>query len=134
MRMLEGYVTDYLVNGMLTDPSLGENLRVGERHRLRTIMSEHDLRASRDFDARDAILRGTFRGADAVLVGSIYTVEDKYLPNKKGEMKKVMDGSCSIILRMLDTKDADVVASAVEAVRYSPLIADWKNRVSITKY
>lgn len=122
IRIFGDYLTDALVAACMADVRIGENFRVAERYKLQTLLKEFDMRKGiQDFDPRDAIKRGFFKGVGTVLTGNIYTTSATQ--DKDGNTS--YRGGAQFLVRLIDVTDADIVANAVESFPRNPLVNEW---------
>jgi hypothetical protein len=130
VRMFDDYLTDFLIAACMSNVRIGENFRIVERYKLSTLLREYDTRKSlADFDPRDAIKRGYFKGVDAVITGNIYTSN----PVTDADGDPVYGGGAHFLIRMIDVTEADIVANAAESLPRGPFINDWIKRKTVRR-
>ncbi|MCP4592433.1 MAG: hypothetical protein GY842_17000 [bacterium] len=128
VRILDDYVTDFLVLACMSNVRMGENFRIAERYKLQTILDEYDLRRSAEnFDPRDAIKRGAFKGVDAIITGNVYVSQHARVV---GSNAPIPGGSAQFLIRLIDVRDADVIGGTAESIPRSGLVDDWIDRTS----
>ncbi len=128
VKMLESYLTDFMINCLFSNMRLGENFRIAERYKLSTLLGEYDIRKTSEFDPRDAIKRGLFKGCDAILTGNLYPSRQSYKTDSEGRKVVSYNGGIEFLLRMLDVTDADVIGTATEHISWSSAVEQWIDR------
>lgn len=133
IKVIDSYVTDFLIASLMSNIQLGENFRVLERYKLNALLREYDTRRGiREFDPREAIKEGKFKGVDAVLTGSIYFSRPKYDTDYNGNKIVLNKGGVQVIIRLIDVIESDVVGNAAESFgdKSINLVIDWVDRKS----
>lgn len=128
VSFIESYMTDFMVNCMLSDTRLGENFAVAERYKLTTVLNELDITLTSDFDPSSAIRRGYFKGVDAIVTGSIYPSSSSYEVNSEGKKVVSYKGGLRLLMRVIDVKNALVMGSSMEYIPWSPAVEEWVNK------
>ena len=129
---MDDYITDFLIASIMSNIRLGENFGVAERYKLKTLLQEYELRRSGlEFDPRDAIKQGVFKGVDAVLTGNIYVSSPTY--SQDGNARVEHRGSAQFLIRLIDVAKTDIIANAAESIPYSPLVAQWIEKKSVRR-
>ena len=122
IRVFGDYLTDSLIAACMANVKIGENFRIAERYKLQTLLKEFDMRKGmEDFDPRDAIKRGFFKGVETVLTGNIYATTPTH--DKDGTLS--YQGSAQFLVRLIDVTDADIVATAAESFPRNQLVNEW---------
>jgi hypothetical protein len=128
VKMLESYLTDFMISCIMANPILGENFKVAERYRLNNILDESDLRKLPDFDPREAIKRNLFKGIDCILTGNLYPSKREFEPDGKGGQVVSYRGGIEFLMRGIDVTEADIVGSGPEHIDWSPAVREWVDR------
>ena len=116
--MFESYLTDFMIAAVMSEERLGENFAVMERYKLRTLLREIDANGTSDFDPREAIRSGRFKGVNAILTGNVYSSDpDPSNPKSRPSLK--------VILRIIDAESAAILGNATESIDVNPTIEDW---------
>ncbi len=128
VSFIESYMTDFMINCMLSDIRLGENFAVAERYKLRTMLNEMDINLTSDFDPSSAIRRGYFKGVDAIVTGSIYPSSRAYEIDSEGRRVVSYKGGLRFLMRVVDVKNALVMGSSMEYIPWSLAVEEWVNK------